>query len=164
MIEVAYPRQVVFVTSRGIADVMGKRLEKDNVMAASWHAPISWDPLLYGILISDKRFSYKLISGSKVFCVNFIPEKWEKECIIVGRESGMHQDKFAKAGLKTEHCDTIDCLRLKDALGYLECELFKEIELGDHLLLVGKVNKQWTNKEGRRLFQSDGNKFTTTRR
>jgi flavin reductase (DIM6/NTAB) family NADH-FMN oxidoreductase RutF len=56
------------------AAVIAVRLEgKDNAMAAAWHAPISFDPPLYGVSISPKRHTHDLIRRAREFTANFLP-------------------------------------------------------------------------------------------
>jgi flavin reductase (DIM6/NTAB) family NADH-FMN oxidoreductase RutF len=88
------PRQTILLSCRGRASVLGKNLIKDNIITLSWHTPVSFEPVLYAIAIGKTRFSAKLISQSKVFCVNFVPFSMEKEAAYCGRNSGEHLDKF----------------------------------------------------------------------
>ena len=54
-----YPRIAAIVTAQS----KGKR----NAMAVAWHMPITFNPPLYGVAISPKRFTYQLIAESKEF-------------------------------------------------------------------------------------------------
>jgi len=153
-VKIVNPRQVVLITSRW--------KDKDNVMTAAWHTPLSFDPMMYGIVIGKTRYSLNLIKKSKVFVVNFMPKEYEKEILYCGRNSGRDVDKFKETGLEKEEAEKINCPRIKQALGYLECKVVKEVTAGDHILFIGKVLKADLKKEGKRLFQVFGNKFTTT--
>lgn len=161
--ELVGARQVVLITSRAEAEILGKKVTKDNVMAADWHSPLSFEPLLYGIVIGKKRYSLGLIKRSKVFCVNFIPYKMREKAVLCGSYSGEHLDKFAKFDLEKAECDRIDCARLKNAAAWLECEVVNELETGDHVLFVGKVVNSGMQETGKRLYHITGGKFTTTR-
>ena len=150
--KIPYPRQVILVSSR--------YKNKDNVMTLSWHSPASFEPELYTIYVGKQRYSYEMIRKSKRFCINFISEDDKELAITAGRQSGKDTDKFEK--IEKEECEKIDCPRIKKALAYMECELTDEIETGDHAVFVGKVVKKDAVKEGKRLFQVEGNNFTTT--
>jgi len=164
MIDVVNPRQVVLVTSRAhvIPKFKAKEEEKDNIFAVSWHTPVSFDPPLYAISVGKKRHSLELISKGKSFVVNFMPYSMKKETLLAGRVSGEHINKFEKIGLESEEAEAIDCPRVKNALAYLECEVVQEIEAGDHIIFIGKALKVGKNKKGKRVYQVQGDKFTTT--
>ena len=70
-------------------------------------------------------------------------------------------DKFKESGLHKEEAETIDCPRITEALGYLECEVINQIETGDHILFVGKITKSNQKSEGKRVFHTEGDNFKT---
>jgi flavin reductase (DIM6/NTAB) family NADH-FMN oxidoreductase RutF len=157
------PRQTVIVTCRARgARVMGVETEKDNAITIDWHMPVSFSPQLYAIAVGKSRFSYKILTESKAFVVNFIPETMAKEATFCGRRSGEHRDKLKEAEIKTHEADNIDCPRIVGAVGYLECEVIQEVEAGDHVIFIGKVVHAELVKEQKRLFHVDGDDFTTT--
>jgi len=75
-------------------------------------------------------------------------------------------DKFKESGLTKEEADNIDCVRIKEAIGYHECEVVNEVDAGDHTIFIGKVVNSELKKETKRLFQGSssakGYGFTTT--
>jgi len=164
MREVVNPRQVILITSRAriVPKFKAKEEEKDNIMTAAWHMPVSFEPPLYAISVGKKRYSLELIRKSKSFVVNFMPYSMKKEVLLAGRTTGVHLDKFEKIGLGKEDAETIDCCRIKEALACLECEVEQEIEAGDHIIFIGRVLKVIKNKGGKRIYQIRGDKFTTT--
>lgn len=147
------PRQTILLTCRAEG--------KDNVMTLDWHTPLSFTPVMYAVSIGKTRFSLNLVQKSKVFVINFMSKDFEKEILFCGKHSGKNIDKFKETGLGKEEAETIDCPRIKKALGYLECEVEKEIEAGDHILFVARVTKARLNKKGKRLFHIFADKFTT---
>ena len=153
MFDIINPMQTVLVTSRHKIKnkLTGKDEEKDNAFTIDWHTPLSFEPMMYGISVGKKRFSHKLISGSKAFVVNFIPAYLEKEALYCGSHSGEHIDKFNETGLQKEEAETVDCPVLKDAIAYLECEVVDEIEIGDHVFFIAKVMKSEKRRVGKRL-------------
>lgn len=148
------PRQTILLTCR----LKGK----DNVMTLDWHTPLSFEPMMYAVSIGKTRFSLNLIKESKVFVVNFMSKDFEKEILFCGRHSGKNIDKFKETGLEKEEAETIDCPRIKQALGYLECKVEKEIEVGDHILFIARVTKADLKQKAKRLFHLFDDKFTTT--
>lgn len=165
MINLANPRQTVLVTCR---EYITKRFsgtdeEKDNIIAIDWHSPLSFKPMMYGISVSKDRFSYKLIHESKVFVVNFMSKNNEKEVLFCGRNTGEHMDKFKESGLTAEDAESVECYRIKEALAYIECKVIKEVETGDHVIIIGEVSNHSGNSNLKdRLFHVAKDKFTTT--
>jgi flavin reductase (DIM6/NTAB) family NADH-FMN oxidoreductase RutF len=140
------PARVCLITSRHGG--------KDNVMAASWVFPLSMDPPLFGVSVSEKRFSHSLIRGGKAFGINLPDAKMEKEVVLCGTESGRDTDKFAKAGLVKE--GGLHVPLIKQCPVSIECELVDEIRSGDHVLFVGKAVKTVKRFEAKGLYQSEG--------
>lgn len=156
------PRQVILVSSEGSVNLLGKSVAKDDIAPVTWHMPVSKEPMLYAISLGKDRFSLKLIRSSKVFIVNFVPHTLRKKVAICGSHSGEHFDKFEKAKLTREEGISVHANRVKEALGHLECEVIKEIDAGDHVILLGRVLRAELKKNGKRLFHLNGNRFTTT--
>jgi len=148
------PRQTILVTCRF--------KEKDNIITLDWHTPLSFNPMMYAISVGKTRYSLELIRNSGVFVVNFISKDFEKEIWYCGSHSGRNLDKFAKTRFEKEEAKTIDCPRIKQALGFLECKIFKEIEVGDHILFLAEVLHSELKEKGKRLFHLWGDQFTTT--
>lgn len=161
---IAYPRIVALVSTRAVikSRFSKDKQPKDNLITLSWHMPVSFDPFLYAISISKERYSYGLIKESGVFAVNFLPNKLKKEVLFCGRQSGEVIDKFRETGLTREECDKIECPRVKESLGIFECEVVDEIEAGDHQIIIGKVINSVKKADGKKIFQVEGDIFTTT--
>ncbi len=163
MFSIINPRQTVLVTSRGDVNIAGKTMEKESIITLDWHTPLSFKPMLYAIVVGKSRFSYKLISKSKVFAINFMSIKNKKEVIFCGTNSGEFTDKLKESGLKKEEAEKIDCPIIKEALAVIECEVVDEIETGDHVIFVGKILGKRLKEEGKRIFHKDNYEFTTTK-
>ena len=154
MSKINNPNQVVLVTCRHAG--------KDNIIAMTWHTKTSFQPNLYLISVDNSRFSHELISKSKCFCINFMPYELSEAIKYCGTHSGRDVDKFKETGLTKIECETINCCRIKEALAYVECKVINSFATGDHTVFVGEVTKQEFIKEGKRPFQLDRLKFTTT--
>lgn len=157
------PFQTIIVTSRGKGDSFGKFVEKDNLITIDWHTQISHNPLLYGISVHPKRFSYQLIKESGVFAINYIPAALENAAIICGTKSGSHVDKWKESGLTKEDCEKIDCSYIKEASGHVECEVESEFAIGDHVLFVGRVVHIDVSDQKKRLIHMGDNEFSSTK-
>ena len=132
------------------------------MLAVAWHMPVSKEPFLYAIAVNKQSYSKRLIEESGVFAVNFVPFSWKDKVLFCGRHSGMHRDKFAESGLEKEECTSLHCVRVKDALGYLECQLVQTIDAGDHVIFLGKVLHEEQLHQEKRLYHVYEDEFTTT--
>ena len=126
-----YPRVAAIVTAHAKG--------KDNAMAAAWHMPLSFNPPLYGVAISSKRFTYQLIADSKKFGVNFLPFEAAELVASVGGSKGGEVDKFRQFGIAKDESARAAVPILKAAYAAYECKLVDDREYGDHKLLVGEI-------------------------
>lgn len=164
MSEITGPAQAILVTTRTeIKDKLKiKDITKDNIITVAWHMNTSFNPPLYAISIGKTRHSYRLISNSRVFAVNFMPYEMKDKIIGCGIVSGEYTDKFEDIGFTKEEADKIDCPLIKEAIGHLECEVINEIETGDHIIFIGQVLKSELKSQDKRLYHIESDKFTTT--
>jgi len=126
-----YPRVAIIVTARAKG--------KDNAMAVAWHAPISFNPPLYGVSISPKRFTYQLIVDSKQFGINFLPFAEAEVVASVGGSKGQEIDKFHRFNIATDKSIKTNVPILSAAYAAYECQLIDDREYGDHRWLVGEI-------------------------
>jgi flavin reductase (DIM6/NTAB) family NADH-FMN oxidoreductase RutF len=126
-----YPRVAAIVTAQAKG--------RENAMAVAWHTSISFVPPLYGIAISPKRFTYKLIVDSREFGVNFLPFAEAELVASVGGSSGWEIDKFRQFNIAREKPVKTQVPILKAAYAAYECRLVDDRGYGDHRLVVGEI-------------------------
>jgi len=126
-----YPRVAAIVTAQAKG--------KDNAMAVAWHMPISFNPPLYGVALSAKRFTYRLIAESKEFGVNFLPFEAAELAASVGGSKGEEVNKFRQFNIAKDKSARTAVPILKDAYAAFECKLVDDRDYGDHKLLVGEI-------------------------
>ncbi|MBI5393568.1 flavin reductase family protein [Candidatus Woesearchaeota archaeon] len=161
MMKLIGPRETVLVTSKAHVEHFGKRLEKEDILAVDWHMPCSLEPFTYAIAINKKHFSHKLILHGKAFIVNIIPKELEQQALFCGTHSGEHVDKFRETKLTKIESNHIDCVKIAEALGWIECEVMHAIDIHDHTLFIGKVRYFEMKREAKRLYHIKDNEFTT---
>jgi flavin reductase (DIM6/NTAB) family NADH-FMN oxidoreductase RutF len=126
-----YPYTVALVGARAGSQV--------NFMSCAWHTALSFDPPLFGILISKKRFTHQIISEAREFTANFISFERIKLSAQMGRTSGLDRDKVKEFGVKTAPSQIIASPIIEEAYVALECKLAEVQPYGDHDLFVGEV-------------------------
>ena len=141
-----YPEQIVFVISfnqNGPA----------NIMCAGWFTPLSSDPPLLGVSLALKRYSRKLITASKEFVIAFPSAEMQREVHFCGTQSGKSVDKFKETNLTALPAQKIKVPLIKECLANFECKLINEVDVGDHVLLIGEIlTAHITEEEKSRLY------------
>lgn len=144
---ILHPRPVILVASEFNGKV--------NVMAASWTMPISRSPPYVAIAISKRRFTYELIIKSKTFSLNILPKKYLSSIHFLGSVSGKEvPDKIVKAKLTYTKGRRLGVPIILESLVVAECTLWKDIEAGDHNVVIGKIEDIYA-KPDYELFRSD---------
>ena len=90
-------------------------------------------------MVGNDRETYKLLSKSDSFTLNYFEFKHIKEIRKWGRSSGREINKIKEFNIKCDKATKVKGLILKDAYLSLECKKVKKIKLGDHTLFIGKV-------------------------
>jgi len=126
------PERVVFVISVDNEN-------KASGMIAAWNMKCSSDPPLFAVSLSRKGYTHKLIRKSGEFVVAVPNKEIEKELMFFGTTHGDEVDKFHETGIKTLPATTVRPPLLEDATANLECQLDKEVDVGDHILFIGRV-------------------------
>ncbi len=126
-----YPRvaTIVTVNSNG----------RKNAMAVAWHCPVSFKPALYGIAVAPKRYTYRMISDSRQFAINFMPYEKAENIAEVGGSSGSFTDKFTQFNLAEDQPIKTDVPILKDAYAAYECKIIDNRIFGDHAWIIGEI-------------------------
>jgi len=136
----SYPLQAVLVTC---IDKEGHT----NIITIAWHTPVSSNPPLYGIAVSPKRYSHRLIEETKEFVVNFAPFQLVDKLHLCGSCSGKRIDKIAKTGLTLRSFENIRTPLIEECYAHLGCSLYKKITIGDHTFFIGKVEEVIVDEE-----------------
>lgn len=129
-----------FVTNVGLITSNGKH--GNNIMAVEWTHHISYSPGLIAIHISEDCATYENIKESKEFGINICSTGQGVMSSVSGNYSGKSFDKIKaleELGFSFYKAKKINALMVENASMNAECKLVKEIELGDHLMLVGEA-------------------------
>ena len=129
-----------FITNVGLVTSNGTH--GHNIMACEWTHHLSYKPALVGVSIHPRHASYDNIKTSKEFGVNIASVLQSVLSSISGKESGRGFNKIKVAeelGFRFYQAKKINTLMVENASVNLECKLFQEIPLGDHVMFVGEV-------------------------
>ena len=116
-----------------------------NAMTAAWIMPVSVNPPLIVVSIAPKRYTYELISKSKVFSVNIPPFEILNKVHLCGTISGRDvRNKLERAGLTIVKGRKLNVPIIKECIAFLECKLWKDVPAGDHNLIIGEIVDAYT--------------------
>ncbi|AKA48313.1 hypothetical protein IX51_03490 [uncultured archaeon] len=143
-----YPTGVTVVTSLLDGEYCGGTMNS--------FTSVSLNPPLIGLFITTESRTAKAVRQTKKFVVNILREGQEDEAKIFANDKS--DDKFS--GIKY-HLNGNGVPVLDDALGSIECSLYKEEEIADHFLFVGEVEKATVlNDEHALVYHKRGFKST----
>jgi flavin reductase (DIM6/NTAB) family NADH-FMN oxidoreductase RutF len=112
---------------------------KHNVMPVAYAMPLSLRPPLIGIAMHPSRYSYDVIHKTEEFALNIPTRELLHHIQYLGTLSGADFDKLELTKLPHFRPRKIDTVLLEGCVGWIECSLDNEIEMGDHFLLIGRV-------------------------
>jgi 3-hydroxy-9,10-secoandrosta-1,3,5(10)-triene-9,17-dione monooxygenase reductase component len=131
----SYPTGVCVIAS------LGNDGERFGLAVGSFTS-ISLDPPLVGFLPDKRSRSWEKIAPTGRFCVNVLGSDQLEAC---RRFASRHDDKFEGIA----HGTTPGGLPLlDDVLAWIECDIERVTEIGDHLLVVGAVRAMQRRDEG----------------
>lgn len=112
---------------------------------AVWVSRLSFNPVLFGVVLSPQRFTYRSIEQSRRFCINVLGEDGVSLARQFGFHSGPPGSKFAGVSWKPS---PLGNPLLAGAVSWFDCELSEAPAIGDHRLVVGAVVAAGVQRSG----------------
>lgn len=100
---------------------------------------LSNDPPLIGVASSPKHSTHQAIVSMRCFSLCWVDASQVRALEVLGTTPHSAVDKLQTAGLKHTRGKVFDVPIIDGAVASLECSLYGRQSLGDHELLVGKV-------------------------
>ncbi|MFH1782896.1 MAG: flavin reductase family protein [Candidatus Omnitrophota bacterium] len=116
--------------------------DKINGMSVAWIMQGAFDPPYVVVSIAPERYSYSMITGSKMFGVNILASDQIKLGKHFGFASGRNVDKFKKINHKLSK-NKLPIL--ENIYSYIECTLINIYNAGDHDLFIGDPIDRFTD-------------------
>ena len=121
-----------------------------NVMACEWTHHISYQPGLIAVSLGLTKATVENIRTSKEFGVNLCASDQSVLASVAGGYTGSMYDKvnaLKDLGFEFYKAKKINSLMVKGAALNIECRLYREITLGDHITFVGEVVEASNNPD-----------------
>jgi flavin reductase (DIM6/NTAB) family NADH-FMN oxidoreductase RutF len=110
-----------------------------NVMPVAYSMVLSLVPPLIGIALHPSRYTTDVIRKTNEFALNIPTRDLLHHIQYLGSLSGADFDKLELTNLPTFRARLVNAPLLEGCVGWVECSLENMIEMGDHLLAVGRV-------------------------
>ena len=137
-----------FITNVGLITTDGPF--GPNVMACEWTHHISYQPGLIAVSLGNTKATVENIRISKEFGVNLCASDQSVLSSVAGGYTGSMYDKVSalkEMGFEFYKAQRINSLMIKGAVLNIECKLYKEVTLGDHITFVGEVVEASNNPD-----------------
>jgi flavin reductase (DIM6/NTAB) family NADH-FMN oxidoreductase RutF len=108
---------------------------------------LSGDPPLIGVASSPNHVTHEAILRAGCFSLSWVDVSLVRSVELLGTMPRRSGDKLEMAGLKHTKGNTLDVPIIEGAVASLECSLYAKETLGDHELLVGRVQEAQTSDD-----------------
>ena len=115
------------------------RDDRPNAMTAAWAGICCSSPPCIGVSLRKATYTFGNILDRKAFTVNIPSRSYAKEADYFGMVSGREVDKFSMTGLTPVKSELIDAPYVREFPFFLECRLFRTIEIGLHTQFIGEI-------------------------
>lgn len=130
--------EAFFKVTYGLYIVSSRNGEKRNGYIANTAFQVTSDPIQFGICCNKENYTAKLIAESGLFSVSVLEKDASSEIMgLFGFKSGSDIDKFENIEYKTGITGVP--IVTQECIAWFECSVTKTIDLGSHLLFVGKA-------------------------
>jgi flavin reductase (DIM6/NTAB) family NADH-FMN oxidoreductase RutF len=110
-----------------------------NVMPVAYAMNLSIVPPMVGIAVHPERYTTDVIRKTNEFAINIPSRELLHHVQYLGSLTGASFDKLELTKLPTFRSRRLNTVLLEGCVGWVECSLEDMIEMGDHLLVVGRV-------------------------
>ncbi|MBN2894274.1 MAG: flavin reductase [Campylobacterales bacterium] len=117
-----------------------------NLMAASWHTPLSREPFRYGIAVRAQNDTHHLLSTIGHCSLNFLDISEYETIDYTGSVHARDECKSEACGLVAPTCDANANPVFASALSAFGCRVRDILEMGDHTLFVCDVAEIFVNE------------------
>lgn len=112
---------------------------RPNFITVSWSGITSANPPTMYIAIRNIRYSLKGIKQNMTFSANIPSSDMVKETDYCGSVSGSEFDKIKECGFKIFYGNLNNAPLIEQCPINIECEVFQIVDIGDHLIIIGKI-------------------------
>lgn len=124
-----------------------------NGFTLSWTTQASFNPPMIVVGVRKDSRSHAMINVSQVFSVSFLEKSQANIAETFFQPLSRVENRLGQ--YEFELGSVTGCPVLKDALGYVECQVRGSLEGGDHTIFLGEVVGAQLHREGEPLWLKD---------
>jgi flavin reductase (DIM6/NTAB) family NADH-FMN oxidoreductase RutF/rubredoxin len=130
--------EAFFKITYGLYVVSSRSDNKINGYIANAVFQVTAEPAQFAIACNKDNFTAGLIKQSRVFAISVLQKDAKAEITkAFGYTSGEENDKFSN--VKFIIGKTGAPILIEDAIAWFECEVVQELDVGSHILFIGKL-------------------------
>ncbi|MFA5811332.1 MAG: flavin reductase family protein, partial [bacterium] len=114
---------------------------RPNFMTVAWSGVACAEPLMISVAIRHTRHTMKGIEQNKTFSANVPSIDLVKQTDFCGIASGSKVDKVAACGFKVFYGKQKGAPLIEQCPVNIECSVHEQLDLGTHVLVIGKVEQ-----------------------
>lgn len=142
--------EAFFKISYGLYIISSKYGDKFDGHISNTVFQTTSEPPTLAICVNKNNLTCDYINKSKVFSISVLEESADMKFIgLFGFKSGRDVDKFGETAYKVGKSGAP--VVIENTLGYFECEVENEMDLGTHVLFHARIVEAETIKEGEPL-------------
>ena len=138
---------------------MGRGTE-GNAFTASWVSQVSSEPPMVAVSVHNKHQSSRLIKDNKAFVVNLIGQGQEAVAKAYYGPAESGYEKLAASSV--EDSPSTGTPLIPGAIGYLDCIVVDQVQVGNHTLFVGSVKAASMDDNIKQLMTTTNSKLHYT--
>ncbi len=111
-----------------------------NLAPIAWNCPVEYDPVTQVLIVVSRQHKThdNIIKNQKFTLI--IPHVSQKELVVaLGSVSGHDINKFNEMEIPVFYSESMGYPVLKGAVGYIDCNLIKELVHGDVSVFIGEA-------------------------
>lgn len=116
---------------------------KQNIMTMSWHTMLDFEPPLIGCVISNRDYSFQLLTSSNECVINIPTATLAKQVVGCGNTCGKKINKFNKFNLTPLTASKVGAPLIKECFANLECKIIDKKMMNQYNFFVLEVVKAW---------------------
>lgn len=129
------PGPVVMLSTAGVG--------RPNIMTMSWHTMLEFDPPTVGCVISNRNYTFDLLTASRECAINIPTADLAVKVVGVGNCSGREVDKFAAFGLTAVAAESVKAPLVDECYANLECRIVDDEMVERYNLFILEVCQAW---------------------
>jgi len=142
----AIKKTVLRMFTYGLYAVTAKHDGEMSVMTANWITQSSFTPPMVALALESDSHSRCVIEASGAFAINIYEAEQREIAGRLGRTWAQHPEKLE--GIAWQPGPVTGSPILEIALGWVECQVVRNLPSGDHILYVAQVVEVGLSRAG----------------